>query len=70
MPYIKDPSTGDTLHLKRESGVYPVKVEKHHKNMIMMQYDSFNRLFCEIGESGEYWKECDLYLIGDKINLN
>lgn len=70
MTYIKDPHTGDTLHVSRKSGIYPVRVEKHHSHIVFMQYDETSLCFCEIGETGEYWKECDLYQVGERLNMN
>ena len=64
MTYIKDPSTGDTLHLNRESGLYPVKYEG---KVIFVAYNAdLNRW----GDEGEQYEEYDFEMIGDKINLN
>lgn len=64
MSYIKDPSTGDTLHLKRESGLYPVKFEG---KVIFLNYNATLQMW---GEFGEQYEEFQFEMIGDKINLN
>ena len=64
MTYIKDTSTGDTLHLKRESGLYPVKFEG---KVIFFNYNATLQMW---GEFGEQYEEFQFEMIGDKINLN
>lgn len=64
MIYIKDPSTGDTMHVKRPSGLYPVKYEG---KVIFLPYNSDLNMW---GDETEQYEEYDFEIIGEKINLN
>ena len=69
MTYIKDKFTGDTLHVTIQDGFYPVRVNRD-SDLKILQYSKLAGVFFENWDDGEYLKECDIFCIGDRIEMN
>ena len=69
MTYIKDKFTGDTMHITIQDGFYPIRVNCN-SDLMILQYSKLLGVFFVKWEDGEYLKECDIFYIDERIEMN